>query len=109
MSVEYHYLLYPNPWPKSRHLQRRVHGSAAFPFLLQLGGNIELRSNWQLYVEEFGLAMHLAGRLGWVSLTCPQEPMTLFESKYQSSGHQLWAYNGKLNTKTGRDHDAQLG
>ena len=55
-----HYLLYPNPWPKAKHLQRRVHGQAVLPALLQLGGVITLRSNWQLYVEEFGLALHLA-------------------------------------------------
>ena len=28
------------------------------------GGRVELRSNWQLYVEEFGSALHLAGHRG---------------------------------------------
>ncbi|WP_300363033.1 methyltransferase domain-containing protein, partial [uncultured Pseudoalteromonas sp.] len=27
----HHYLLYPNPWPKAKHLQRRWHGAAIFP------------------------------------------------------------------------------
>jgi tRNA G46 methylase TrmB len=93
MSLDYHYLLYPNPWPKSRHIQRRIHGSAAFPWLVQLGGKIELRSNWRLYVEEFGLAMHLAGRYGAVARLAQQPPLTLFEEKYQLSGHELWSYN----------------
>lgn len=93
ISLDYHYLLYPNPWPKSRHLQRRIHGNAAFPWLVQLGGKIELRSNWRLYVEEFGLAMQLAGRCGAVA-RLPQRPaLTLFEEKYQLSGHELWSYN----------------
>ena len=36
---EQHYLLYPNPWPKAKHLQRRVHGHGSFPLLLQLGAS----------------------------------------------------------------------
>jgi tRNA G46 methylase TrmB len=87
-----HYLLYPNPWPKSKHLQRRVHGHASFPWLLALGGDIELRSNWQLFAEEFGVAAHLAGRRGRVALLGEQAPLTLFEDKYRRSGHALWRF-----------------
>lgn len=91
--VDYHYILYPNPWPKAAHLQRRVHGHASFPLLLQLGGHIELRTNWQLYAEEFGVALSLAGRLGRIGRQ-PMEPtpLTLFERKYRSSGQTLWYY-----------------
>jgi len=92
ISLDYHYLLYPNPWPKSRHIQRRIHGSAAFPWLVQLGGQIELRSNWRIYVEEFGQAMHLAGCCGVVAKLPQQPALTLFEEKYQRSGHELWRY-----------------
>lgn len=94
LAVDYHYLLYPNPWPKARHLQRRIHGHGSFAWLLQLGGHIELRSNWQVYVEEFGLATHLAGCRGRVARV-PDEPgLTLFEQKYRHSGHELWAFTG---------------
>lgn len=94
IQLEHHYILYPNPWPKSRHLQRRVHGHASFGDLLRLGGKLELRSNWQLYVEEFGLAMLLAGRTGSVSRLPEAPALTLFEEKYRSSGHALWRYLG---------------
>lgn len=94
--VSAHYLLYPNPWPKSAQLQRRIHGHAGFLHLLQMGGKIELRSNWQVYVEEFGLAMWLAGNAGWVSRVEPQSALTLFEEKYRASGHALWRYCGAL-------------
>lgn len=87
-----HYLLYPNPWPKGKHLQRRVHGHPGFAWLLALGGTIEVRSNWQTYVEEFGVAMHLAGRHGCISRLPSAPPLTLFEQKYQQSGHALWRY-----------------
>ncbi len=60
--------------------------------MLRLGGTITLRSNWQLYVEEFGLALHLAGLRGVVSTIEASEPMSLFERKYRDSGHVLWQY-----------------
>lgn len=95
--VDYHYLLYPNPWPKARHLQRRIHGHGSFPQLLRLGGKLELRSNWQVYVEEFGVAMHLAGHRGYVSKVAGSKPpLTLFEQKYRQSGHPLWSYTGTI-------------
>ena len=93
LAAEHHFLLYPNPWPKASHLQRRVHGSASLPRLLQLGGAITLRSNWQLYAEEFGLALHLAGRRGAITRVSGEPPMTLFELKYRDSGHMLWQFS----------------
>jgi tRNA (guanine-N7-)-methyltransferase len=95
-TVAHHYLFYPNPWPKSAQLQRRVHGHPAFPTLLRLGGTVELRSNWLLYVEEFGLAMTLGGGAGCVQ-RCAVDvpPITLFEHKYRASGHDLWRYRGR--------------
>ena len=97
LPADYHYLLYPNPWPKAAHVQRRIHGHASFPLLLQLGGTLELRSNWQIYVEEFGCAMHLAGHRGRVSmLDAGAQDLSLFEQKYRRSGHDLWAYTGRI-------------
>jgi len=100
IPVDYHYLLYPNPWPKAKHLQRRIHGSAGFFWLLQLGGRVELRSNWQTYVEEFGVAMHLAAHAGSVARIIPSLPLSLFERKYLDSGHALWAFNVAISRHT---------
>ena len=91
-----HYLLYPNPWPKAAQLKRRVHGHPAFPLLLALGGALELRSNWRLYVEEFGIALHLAGICSAVSAVPAGEPLTRFEAKYRASGHDLWRCRARL-------------
>ncbi len=97
LQPDYHYMLYPNPWPKAAHLQRRIHGHASFPLLLHLGGMIELRSNWQIYVEEFGCAMHLAGQRGCVrKLTEHGVDLSLFEQKYRRSGHDLWSYTARI-------------
>jgi tRNA G46 methylase TrmB len=100
IGCDYHYLLYPNPWPKAAHLQRRIHGHPALPHLLGLGGTIELRSNWQIYVEEFGLALHLAGYRGHVSKLPGGEPdLTLFETKYRGSGHDIWTFKTTLGNR----------
>lgn len=89
-KLSQHYLLYPNPWPKSSHFKRRVHGSPLFPSLLALGGTLELRSNWRIYVEEFAQAANIAGHACKVQTIDPPTPITPFERKYQQSGQALW-------------------
>jgi tRNA G46 methylase TrmB len=104
LCADFHYILYPNPWPKAGQLQRRVHGHASFPLLLQLGGVLELRSNWQLYVEEFGCAMHLAGQRGRIGRVADtSQALSLFEQKYRNSGHDLWAYSARIGHRSYRD------
>ena len=85
-----HYLLYPNPWPKPGHLRRRWHGHPVFPTLLALGGRLELRSNWRLYVQEFARALSLAGYTVAPRDLPAQDPLTDFERKYRHSGHGLY-------------------
>lgn len=93
-----HYLLYPNPWPKPGHLRRRWHGHPVFPALLALGGALELRSNWRIYVEEFARTLHLAGHLqAGVEQFTPDLPLTPFERKYHASGHALWRCRADLD------------
>lgn len=97
VTLHAHYLLYPNPWPKLGHLSRRVHGHPAFPLLLKLGGRLELRSNWQIYVEEFGVALHLLGQMSRIAVVSEDAPaVTLFEQKYRISQHELWSLVAKL-------------
>ena len=86
-----HYLLYPNPWPKIGHLSRRWHGHPVFPAVLELGGMLECRSNWRIYVEEFCLAVGvLSGRDAVCEPFVPDAPLTPFERKYLASGHALY-------------------
>lgn len=89
-KVEHHFLYYPNPWPKPGQLKRRVHGSPDFTTLLALGGSVELRSNWQVYVEEFGVALAIAGYTAAIDRIDAEPAMSLHERKYQHSGHGLW-------------------
>jgi tRNA (guanine-N7-)-methyltransferase len=85
-----HYLLYPNPWPKSVHLKRRWHGAPVFADMLKLGGRLELRSNWKIYLDEFAAALAVAGTQAEVSPYDAAEAITPFERKYRDSGQQLY-------------------
>lgn len=87
-QLSHHYLLYPNPWPKSKHLQRRWHGSAVFPSIITLGGKLDLRSNWFTYVEEFQRALQLANVESECSVYSAEHAITPFERKYWASGQQ---------------------
>lgn len=93
------WMLYPNPWPKPEHLQRRWHGHAVFPVALALGGRLELRSNWQTYAEEHALAVsQLCGQPCHAERWQPQDFLTPFERKYHHSGHALWRVAIELPT-----------
>jgi len=89
-AVAAHYLLYPNPWPKQRHLMRRWHGHPAFDDLVALGGRLELRTNWATYAEEFAFALaDWCAREVAVRTWRPTVATSAFERKYLASGHAL--------------------
>lgn len=88
--VTQHFILYPNPWPKAKHIQRRWHGSAVFPQIIAVGDEIILRSNWQLYLQEFQVAAGIAGFVGSISQVSDKQPLTPFEAKYRASGQTCW-------------------
>jgi tRNA (guanine-N7-)-methyltransferase len=89
--IEQHYILYPNPWPKSDQFKQRFHGHPCFKVLFELSPYLEVRSNWSLYSEEFAAACRLAG-IRDVQITTLQaaEPITAFESKYRQAGQELF-------------------
>jgi tRNA G46 methylase TrmB len=92
-----HCLFYPNPWPKSAHLARRWHGSPVWKDLVALGGQLQVRSNWSLYLLEVAQALQVSGYQAMVSLLPENsEPITPFERKYQNSGQALWQLHANL-------------
>ena len=91
IRVARHYNLYPNPWPKIGHLARRWQGHAVFPVWRELGGVVECRSNWRIYIEEMAIALSLlSGQAVTAEPWQTDDPMTPFEKKYLASGHELW-------------------
>jgi len=104
-SPERHYLLYPNPWPKPGHLKRRWHGHPVFPQLLCLGGEIEMRCNWEVYALEFAQAVNLAtGADIRPTRIHPDIGISPFEQKYLERGHALFSVTVPV-TETGLDPD----
>ena len=97
-QLDKHFLLFPNPWPKKEHLQRRWHGHPVFPTLLKLGGYLELRTNWHLYALEFQTALgHLGYSLSEVETYLPGDNyLTPFEKKYHESGQELFRLTSDL-------------
>lgn len=93
-----HYILYPNPWPKSVHLGRRWHGAPVFPAIIALGGRLELRSNWKLYLDEFAIALNEAEVSSEIAGFTPETFLTPFEKKYHESGQPLWKLTALLNS-----------
>ena len=97
IRLQKHFLLYPNPWPKQTQLKRRWHAMPCFPAMLKLGGIIEVRSNWDIYIEEFSFALNIAGFESTASVYTTDTPITAFEEKYLASGHQLYSVQCNLN------------
>ena len=90
-------MLYPNPWPKIGHLARRWHGHAVFPVWRELGGVVEVRSNWRVYIDEMARALELLGATSIEAAGfATDDPMTPFEKKYLASGHALWRCTADL-------------
>lgn len=91
MPLLKHYLLYPNPWPRQRHLMRRWHAHPLMPVLLGLAPALELRTNWRIYAEEFAASAGIiTGRSVTVERFAPAAPISAFEKKYQAAGHVLY-------------------
>ncbi len=96
-SLDKHYILYPNPYPKPKHFKRRWHAHPAYPTLLNLGGELELRTNWKVYADEFCKALEYSG---YADTSCSgveklnireaSESITLFEKKYWLNGQELY-------------------
>lgn len=85
-----HFILFPNPYPKSAQVQRRWHACPSFADILKLGGNLEVRSNWPIYIEEFAIALKLAGVTASTKTIEIKDPFTAFERKYHLSGQAIW-------------------
>ena len=91
-APERHYLFYPNPYPKPGHLSRRWHGHPVFPLFLKLGGQIEMRCNWEVYALEFAQAVNqVCSAHVTVENFMAENGISLFEQKYLDRGQQLYS------------------
>ena len=103
-DVRYHAVYYPNPWPKQSEGTRRFHMHPIFPTMMQLAPVTELRTNWEIYAQEFRDAVNILGEesrsipeleslrgiRAELSPLPPDSPETAFERKYAAAGQPLW-------------------
>jgi len=96
-SLYKHFLLYPNPYPKPTQVQKRWHASPAMPDLIQLSGDLQVRSNWRLYLQEFEVALAMYGKTSQLNEAIKGNLITTpFERKYIASGQSCWQLNCAL-------------
>ena len=88
--LEKHFILYPNPYPKATHVQRRWHASPVFTDLLKLGGELTVRSNWKTYIDEFVFALRIVNIEAETIEYTAEQPITAFERKYWADGQTTW-------------------
>lgn len=106
--VHSHYILYPNPYPKSKHLKRRFHGHPILPVLLALGGTLRVRSNWVVYLDEMKKSIDAIRSSGWslesigtaaVMPHIPNVPLTNFEAKFKVARVELYELTAHLGLR----------
>ena len=91
IRLEKQYILYPNPWPKLKGVKRRWYANPMIAFILELGGQIEARSNWPVYLEDFQKVFHhLTQGESSFGEFIPSEYISPFERKYHQSGQKLY-------------------
>lgn len=89
-QVDKHFLLYPNPYPKKTQVQKRWHASAAMVDLMAITPNIEVRSNWVVYLMEFAQAAKQYGLTSNLAEVSAAQSITPFERKYRASQQTCW-------------------
>jgi len=98
-SLGAHYLLYPNPWPKRRHLARRPYAHPAWPSLVALGGRLHVRANIAWYVRDVAARLARDGYDADVEvLVSERDPLTPFERKYRARGDEILSLTAALTT-----------
>ena len=85
IHFDYHYLLYPNPYPKKKHIKKRWYGHPILSTLLNIGQQTIVRSNWDIYIREFAFAANLHGFQSIMSINTKDSVTSHFEQKYQGS------------------------
>jgi len=93
------HLLFPDPWPKSRHHKRRI-VQPNFAVLvrrrLKIGGRLHLATDWEDYAHHMMQVMteapgfNNAAGAGQFLARPPDRPVTKFEQRGRRLGHAVW-------------------
>lgn len=95
-SVATLHVLFPDPWPKTRHRRRRLVGESlldAAHAALESGGELRIKTDHPDYARVIGKLV--AGRSGWESVPWPSvsdEVVTDFERGFLAEGRAIHRY-----------------
>ncbi|PIQ43516.1 MAG: SAM-dependent methyltransferase [Gammaproteobacteria bacterium CG11_big_fil_rev_8_21_14_0_20_46_22] len=93
LKADWHYLLYPNPYPKKVQFKKRWPAHPVFPVLAHSADRFEVRSNWRVYLDEWEIALHCLRPKSATRITrldASVLPMTRFEQKYFKAGEACY-------------------
>ncbi len=103
IEVVKHCMFYPNPYPKTSRLKNRFYATGALRHMMEIGGPLEVRSNWRLYLEQMDYSWRLwyemdeQGTSGISSKIEEIDPIITdnvgisnFEQKYFDSGEPVY-------------------
>ncbi|MEK6637664.1 MAG: tRNA (guanine(46)-N(7))-methyltransferase TrmB [Pseudomonadota bacterium] len=103
-SLDYVYLLHPDPWPKARHAKRRMMNPGPIDRIaakLKPGGEFRFGTDHAIYVRWAMMQMNRRDDFLWQAngpqdfLTRPEDwPETRYERKARTVyGHEVWYFN----------------
>lgn len=84
------HLFYPNPYPKQSQINKRWYAHPIFESLINSTDFLEVRTNWELYIKEFHLALELFDIKSQVKVYIPEQTVSAFEKKYFLDGQTLY-------------------
>ena len=89
LNVKKQFIFYPNPYPKKSQVGKRWHASPVMPHILKVSRNLECRSNWLIYLQEFQKVLTFYGLASQIS-EVEGAFVSPFERKYRQSEQRCW-------------------
>jgi tRNA (guanine-N7-)-methyltransferase len=98
-SLDYIYILFPDPWPKKRHHKRRLIQPdfvQSLTRVLKSGGQLHLATDWQDYAQHMLAVLSATPTLrnlsdnGGFAPRPEYRPLTKFEQRGLRLGHAVW-------------------
>lgn len=102
-ALSFVYLLHPDPWPKARHLKRRMMNEGPVSLIaakLRPGGEFRFGTDHPVYLRHALATMRrFRDRFEWLCdspqnflVRPPAWPETRYEAKARAGGHEVWYF-----------------
>lgn len=102
-SLSFVYLLHPDPWPKARHIKRRMMNDGPVEMIaakLKPGGEFRFGTDHPVYLRHALMVMHrhrnmfewLAEKAADFQTRPGGWPETRYEAKARAQGHEVWYF-----------------